>query len=228
MWAGGEVVFRRGWRHRLVMDGRAWGCREGIERVRVEGRDAAPKVFVDVWRRYGLGHEVGEMEYDIKERRTLVFMRNEEQPSPPTPRRPINCTDVHPPAVPMTRLTTPDPHPPTFSASLLPSPKHLFYFSALTFNAHAIHIDPLYARATDGHRALLVHGPLALALMLRVLSAAAGDAGTVRRIAYRNYAPLYVNEEMRVCARAVDGRDWHVWVEGPGGLAVKGTAEMED
>ncbi|KND92358.1 Hydroxyacyl-thioester dehydratase type 2, mitochondrial [Tolypocladium ophioglossoides CBS 100239] len=192
----------------------AWGCREGIERVDVRGRDGQEKVFVDVWRRYGLGHEVEEMEYDIEERRTLVFMRNAEQTSPPTPRRPIKY-----------------PHPPTLSASLLPRPAHLFHFSALTFNAHAIHLDPSYARATDGHRALLVHGPLTLALMLRVL-AAAGDAqappGKVKRIAYRNYAPLYVDEEMRVCVRDVGGRNWDVWVDGPGGLAVKGTAEMDD
>lgn len=144
---------------------------------------------------------------------------------------------VHPHTL-LTAWLTPasDPHRPTFSASLLPSPTHLFHFSALSFNAHAIHIDPSYARATDGHHALLVHGPLTLALMLRVLAAAAaaatGDAedapGKVRRISYRNYAPLYVNEEMRVCVREVDGRDWDVWVEGPGGLAVKGTAEMED
>lgn len=100
MWAGGEVVFRSGWRERLVMDGRAWGCREGIERVDVKGPEGEEKVFVDVWRRYGLGHEVEEMEYDIEERRTLVFMRNEEQASPPTPRRPIKCTSILIPSSP--------------------------------------------------------------------------------------------------------------------------------
>lgn len=85
----------------------------------------------------------------------------------------------------------------------------------------------MYAQSTDGHRALLVHGPLTLALMLRVLTDHAG--GLVTRIAYRNYAPLYVNETMSVCLRCVSGegiaQNWDVWVEGPeGGLAVKGTA----
>ncbi len=54
--------------------------------------------------------------------------------------------------------------------------------------------------------------------------------GKVRRIAYRNYAPLYVDERMTVCVRrpADAAGSWDVWVEGPdGGLAVKGTAEME-
>jgi hydroxyacyl-ACP dehydratase HTD2-like protein with hotdog domain len=114
-------------------------------------------------------------------------------------------------------------HDPTTARTAVPTPTHLFHFSALTFNAHSIHIDPLYARATDGHRDMLVHGPLTLALMLDALG------GRVERISYRNHAPLYVNEELRVCVRVPgDGKSCDVWVEGPdGGLAVKGTATME-
>lgn len=63
-----------------------------------------------------------------------------------------------------------------------------------------------------------------------------GHKGAVVSFSYRNYAPLYVGENMRVCVRRVergaksvavgDGyQTWDVWVEGPeGGLAVKGTA----
>lgn len=111
---------------------------------------------------------------------------------------------------------------------MTPTPRHLFHFSALTFNAHSIHIDPEYACSTDGHRALLVHGPLSLALMLRVLTSYTGR--DVARIAYRNHAPLYVHEELKVCVREREkgnGEEWDVWVEGPaGGLAVKGTATL--
>src|SRR5262245_32467984 len=111
---------------------------------------------------------------------------------------------------------------------MTPTPRHLFHFSALTFNAHSIHIDPEYARATDGHRALLVHGPLSLALMLRVLTARTGR--DVARLVYRNHAPLYVDEKLDVCVRENtkkgDG-EWDVWVQGPaGGLAVKGSATL--
>lgn len=115
-------------------------------------------------------------------------------------------------------------HEPTYSSTAIPSPKHLFFFSALTFNAHSIHIDPLYTRSVERHRGLLVHGPLTLALMLRELR------GTAARITYRNFAPLYVGEPLRVCVREAEeeGRPWDVWVEGPdGGMAVKGTAVME-
>ncbi|KHO00647.1 uncharacterized protein MAM_01425 [Metarhizium album ARSEF 1941] len=216
MWAGGEVLFHKGWRERLVMDGRPWQCREHIGDVSAKGgaggggggeSSQRDKVFVDVWRQYGAGRGQGQgREWDIEERRTLVFMRAQEARAAPPPRRVATFARKA-----------------SRRVRLVPTPTHLFHFSALTFNAHAIHVDPLYARSTDGHRDLLVHGPLALALMLNVLG------GGVERISYRNLAPLYVNEELSVCVgRPDDGRSWDVWIEGPeGGLAVRGKAVMD-
>ncbi|KAL7786762.1 Thioesterase/thiol ester dehydrase-isomerase [Trichoderma ceciliae] len=225
LWAGGEVRFRdKG----LVLDGGAWVCREEVGDVRVKGggRDGE-KVFVDVWRRYGLGHEAEERgpgEWDIEERRTLVFMRKTGADQGPS--RAARLVKY--------------PHPPTHSVSLLPTPTHLFHFSALTYNAHSIHIDPLYAKSQDGHRALLVHGPLSLALMLRVLNdhvapgANAEMGGAVKSVVYRNHAPLYAGERMKVCVRrarreeAKEEEEWDVWVEGPeGGMAVKGSVVVD-
>lgn len=216
VWAGGELTFgARAAEMRL--DGRAVVCREKVEDVGLRGKDGDEKVFVDVWRRYGLGHEDVESrpEWEIEERRTLVFMREQETSRSAGPSRQIKY-----------------PHPPSHSVSLTPSTTHLFHFSALSFNAHAIHFDPLYARDVDGHRALLVHGPLTLALMLRVLADHLGEGLYVRRFTYRNHAPLYVNERMTVSLRQVSGNGdtagrWDVWVEGlDGGMAVKGTAEV--
>lgn len=123
-----------------------------------------------------------------------------------------------------------DPHPPDYITSFTPTPTHLFNFSALTYNAHSIHIDPLYARQTDGHRERLVHGPLSLSLMLRVLGSQV-EGGKVTSLSYRNYAPLYVNEEMSVAVRRLEDKDgvqrWDVWVEGQEGMAVKGTAVVD-
>ncbi|QUC22352.1 uncharacterized protein UV8b_06593 [Ustilaginoidea virens] len=158
MWAGGEVVFHPGWGDKLVLDGRPWSCDERIGEVVLRN----DKVFVDVWRRYGLGHgdPGARPRWDIEERRTLVFLKSAVAPS--------------------TRLI-----------------RH-------------------------GHRDLLVHGPLTLALMLDALP-------PVASISYRNYAPLYVNERLRVCVRRPERprKPWDVWVEGPdGGLAVKATAEV--
>ncbi|KAF4458874.1 mesaconyl-C4 hydratase [Fusarium albosuccineum] len=214
VWAGGEVTFSKTWRD-MRLDARPAVCREKVEDVSLRGRDGEEKVFVDVWRRYGVGHEVEQRrEWDIEERRTLVFMR-EEEGSSPSPARLIKY-----------------PHPSSHSVALTPSPTHLFHFSALSFNAHSIHIDPLYAREVDGHRALLVHGPLTLALMLRVLNDHIGPSACVRRFTYRNYAPLYVDEQMSINLRRVSREDgvegrWDVWIEGPeGGMAVKGNADV--
>lgn len=51
----------------------------------------------------------------------------------------------------------------------------------------------------------------------------------IKSLTYRNLAPLYVNEEMKICLRKPKGEEfgfgWDVWIEGPdGGLAVKGHA----
>lgn len=131
---------------------------------------------------------------------------------------------------------------PEYTMALTPRPSLLFHFSALTFNAHAIHLDPQYSREVEGHRGLLVHGPLTLMLMFSAFRARLGGAGgeAVRRIEYRNLAPLYVGERLTVNIRRsvragagvdVEGygsegeRKWDIWLEGPdGGLAVKGVA----
>lgn len=48
----------------------------------------------------------------------------------------------------------------------------------------------------------------------------------VKLLEYRNLAPVYVDEEMKVCVRkGKQATSWDVWIVGPtGGLCVKGTA----
>lgn len=114
---------------------------------------------------------------------------------------------------------------------MTPTKALLFRFSALTFNAHLIHLDPLYAQNTEGHHDILVHGPLTVVLMLSFLSNHLSKLGLcVKDFEYRNLAPLHVDEELRICAKtkqqnsAASGQ-WGVWIEGPqGGLAARGTA----
>ena len=66
---------------------------------------------------------------------------------------------------------------------------------------------------------------------MRVLSDNLGKESVVSRVTYRNHAPLYVDEPMKICVRRLEkdeGKKWDVWVEGPeGGLAVKGTVETK-
>ncbi|KAM0284969.1 hypothetical protein ACHAQH_001658 [Verticillium albo-atrum] len=220
MWAGGEVCFRSDWEKELPLDGREVICTEGVEDVRLSGEGEKAKAFVDVWRRYRVtDHE--DVTPAIEERRTLVFMPEVDPLAgkaslPKSPPRIVKA-----------------PHAPDYSFALTPNRALLANFSALTYNAHSIHLDRSLTLA-EGHRELLVHGPLTLTLMFAALRGKLGavDEG-VRRLEYRNVGPLYCGEELRVCVRgkssrgdeAADEKRWDVWVEGPGGgMAVKGTA----
>lgn len=119
-----------------------------------------------------------------------------------------------------------------FRHSIKPTKSLLFRFSALTFNAHLIHLDKSYTQQMEGYRNLLVHGPLTLTLLLTALQNHLAQSGLViEDIEYRNLAPLYVDEELAVCGKQKTGRNvnentWDVWIEGPeGGLAVRGTVK---
>ncbi|RYO26948.1 hypothetical protein AA0111_g7783 [Alternaria arborescens] len=124
------------------------------------------------------------------------------------------------------------PGNPDFSHTLTPNRALLFRFSALTFNAHLIHLDRDYARNVEGHRNLLVHGPLSLTLMLKTVNHYVHQQTKGKQVSesieYRNLAPLYCDEEMRICCsekkKLQNGSIYDVWIEGPtGGVAVKGT-----
>lgn len=225
------------------------------------GVEGAEKVFVEISRKYGrvrsgdLAREVAEVEEnpEIDETRTLVFMRERKDVEAAKARTLQNCSRASDAAAPveerkmqkerdMTRLKRlmEKNLAPTYSFSLTPDKKFLFQFSALTFNAHAIHLDQRYAQEVEGHKDLLVHGPLSLSLMLMAVRAQAAEVAAEKGVRvglvelnYRNLAPLYVNEVMKVCVRMREGaggsetQTWDTWVEGPdGGFAVKGTATM--
>lgn len=95
LWAGGEVVFRGATDgspvpDEVLLDGQPWTCTETIGDVRVKESNSTltnqgdEKVFVDLWRRYALGHDPSgdSRPWAIEERRTLVFMN----PDADTPR----------------------------------------------------------------------------------------------------------------------------------------------
>ena len=79
----------------------------------------------------------------------------------------------------------------------------LFRFSALTFNAHRIHLDMQWARMVERHPAPIVHGPLNVIIMLNLWrfwkykDYDFGDESDPRlpeKIAYRNKMALYQDE----------------------------------
>lgn len=172
----------------------------------------------------------------IKEDKYLCFMR--EIPES------LKSSSSHRRVVP--------PKTPFYSQSMVPSPTLLFRFSALTRNAHAIHLDAEYTRQAYGLPKPLVHGPLTSVLMLDVLGSALALHGlggphrfAIRTFHYRNLLPLFVNEEITISCKKLhnikptepkfynsvgEWEKWEVWIQKGSGkdetLAVRGTAEV--
>lgn len=242
MWAGGAVSWAAA--NTLPLDGARAACLEAIRSVAVKGTPGSEKIFVGIERRVGRLVRDDEPERETRarlwrdddadpgdaavvERRNIVFMREQQAPASAAAKAPA-ATKAMPP-----------PHAdPDFSHACAPSARLLFRYSALTYNAHAIHLDPSYCRDVEGHRGLLVHGPLSFTLVTtmlrRVLAERRGGRERIASVEYRNLAPLYAGETLRLCGKEVKpvegggkGR-WDVWVETPeGGVALKGTVRTE-
>ncbi|RMD42733.1 hypothetical protein DV735_g2451, partial [Chaetothyriales sp. CBS 134920] len=104
-----------------------------------------------------------------------------------------------------------------FQWLVMPDAALLFRFSALTLNAHAIHLDREYTRQAYGLPDLVVHGPLTVCLMMQVLDhflqrryetapPRGGLLGSRRQpvidsLLYTNIAPLFVDQTMKICVK---------------------------
>ncbi|TVY41281.1 Mesaconyl-C(4)-CoA hydratase [Lachnellula subtilissima] len=78
------------------------------------------------------------------------------------------------------------------------TPVTLFRFSALTFNAHKIHYNREWCREVEGHRDLVVHGPLNLINIVDFWRDIRGGNATPKKITYRATSPLYAGERYRI------------------------------
>lgn len=243
LWGGGSLIFNpvEKW---FLKNGYLGLLQEDVENVQVKGKEGAEKIFVTVSRKAAMGHALGYIKRtatqlnppslrtldgtDLKEgrlgklafeeKKTLVFMRTK------TEEELKQSLEAEPRIIRA-------PYEPDFQQALTPTAHLLFRFSALTFNAHRIHLDRQYAREVEGHRNLLVHGPLTQVLMLQVLKSQLNHEKKemIYRFDYRNLAPLYADEKMKICTRRrpESPNKFDVWIEGHGGgLAVKATAEV--
>ena len=127
----------------------------------------------------------------LVDRRDWVFRAElPDIPSPPVPDVNDNLAAFHLPKPPNADVKTRD---------FCQSPVDLFRFSALTFNAHKIHYSQPWCRAVEGHRDVVVHGPLNLINMLDFWrdTRRQGDYEVPRSIRYRATAPFYGDEKYR-------------------------------
>ncbi|CAG7924562.1 unnamed protein product [Penicillium olsonii] len=223
MWAGGEVLWPRG------ADGKPNLLRVGQnvqETTRVLSAEAKvvkktgeDMIVVGVEKEFANDHGVS-----IVDRRNWVFRKALPIPSASAPSAALPQSASH--------LATPNPASAdistegnTHTRTLVQTPVTLFRFSALTFNPHKIHYSLPWARDVEGHRDVVVHGPLNLISILDlwrdVKSQHATDHSVVvpRRISYRATSPLYAGDEYRIVLD--EGAETKVQIIGPEGVAMK-------
>ena len=99
------------------------------------------------------------------------------------------------------------------SRDFLQTAVSLFRFSALTFNAHKIHYSQPWCREVEGHRDIVVHGPLNLINMLDFWRDEKADDSTMpRSIKYRATAPFYAGETYRaLLERGAESSSVRLW-----------------
>ena len=108
-------------------------------------------------------------------------------------------------------LSPPDLGPDSFDPGewdmhreVLPDPRLLFRYSALTFNTHRIHYDAPYARDIERYRGLVVHGPLTASLLLQLAAERYGE-NRLARFTFRGTSPAIAGEPLHLALRARDG-----------------------
>ncbi len=84
--------------------------------------------------------------------------------------------------------------------TLLPDPRLLFRYSALTFNTHRIHYDAPYAQEVERYRGLVVHGPLTASLLLQLAARELGE-NRLRTFAFRGLSPAIAGEPLHLVMR---------------------------
>lgn len=166
MWAGGELT-----NIKPLLIGRTVTRRSTITDITPKQGRSGTLVFVVVQHEYLNGAEVC-----IREKQTIVYR------------------DITAPKSKKGPPVAPDPN--TLRSRLTPDPVLLFRYSALTFNAHRIHYDHIYATETETYSGLVVHGPLQATLLLNL--AAAALKASPHKFTFRGLTPLTLPCEIQL------------------------------
>ncbi|KAL8669433.1 MAG: hypothetical protein Q9224_007739, partial [Gallowayella concinna] len=179
MWAGGEMQWEKGNPLRIGQ--------EAVETTRLisaepkTGRTGDELIVVRVEKTFENSKGLA-----LVDKRDWVFRMELTEPAPLTEAKE---SDIEPPS-PMNSSQ--------ISRDFLQTPVSLFRLSALTFNAHKIHYSRSWCREVEGHRDVVVHGPLNLINMLDFWRDVQEDDYSIpQSIKYRATAPFYAGERYR-------------------------------
>ncbi|OJJ56449.1 hypothetical protein ASPSYDRAFT_121330, partial [Aspergillus sydowii CBS 593.65] len=204
MWAGGEVLWPRknGQPNPLrVGDNVTETTRVLSAEPKIVRKTGEEMIVVGVEKEFSNAQGVA-----VVDRRNWVFRK--ALPPPTGTGTGTPTAQNLPPASP------PSPHPAsaetsssglTHTRTLRQTAVTLFRFSALTFNPHKIHYSLPWARDVEGHRDIVVHGPLNLISILDLWRDLRGggdpenlDVVLPEKISYRATSPLYAEDEYRI------------------------------
>ncbi|OOQ86802.1 hypothetical protein PEBR_19661 [Penicillium brasilianum] len=219
MWAGGEVSWPRS------ANGKPNPLRVGQEvrettrvlsaEAKIVKKTGEDMIVVGVEKEFA-----NENGVSIVDRRNWVFRKALPIPSASTPTSTAPTSTSHLTEASASAISTDGT---THSKTFVQSPVTLFRFSALTFNPHKIHYSLPWARDVEGHRDVVVHGPLNLISILDLWRDVRGQrksgvdptAVIPRSISYRATNPLYAGDEYKIVLQE-DGDVAKVQILGPG------------
>ncbi|MGA2189067.1 MAG: acyl-CoA dehydrogenase [Steroidobacteraceae bacterium] len=142
----------------------------------------------------------------VREERDIVYLQG------PAPAQPA----------PNDEFAGPAAAPDSWAMALTPDPVMLMRFSALTFNSHLIHFDPLYTQRAEGYPERVVHAPLVAIILAQLLLL--NRVGKIDRFEFRARSPLFVNQPIQFRGKPRDERV-ELRAIGPSGqLAMQATA----
>ena len=176
MWAGSKVRF-----HALIAIEATIERLSRIASITPKSGSSGDMVFVE------LEHETSaDGELAVSETQTLVYREAAASNAP-----------LSPPEAEEARF---DPSDWEEHRAIVPDPRLLFRYSALTFNTHRIHYDWPYARDVERYRGLVVHGPLMASLLMQMAQTKLGD-NALTGFAFRALSPAIAGEPLNLVMR---------------------------
>jgi len=108
----------------------------------------------------------------------------------------------------------------------------LFRFSAIRWNPHRIHYDPVYATEEEGHPDVLIHGPLHEAAIQQLLMNWIGAEGQLGQLNCRTVGrgvpeqPYFVEAKITAIEKGEQRIEFDVWTHQDDTTCAEGTASV--
>ena len=182
MWVGGSFVYNR---NNPLRFGERLHFTETVQRLRTLSKGSL--IFADHKRSFE--NDAG---VSITENRSLCYLASTYE------RKTIQTSQSFP--VPGESIS--------FTPSLISS----FRMSAITFNSHQIHYNPIYAREEEKYTGVVVEAPLLISVALQFwFNSPQGPISSIRSFKYKIVSPNFVDDKITMHMRR-DSNTVRIWM----------------